>query len=164
MMMKTVRLLLASALVAVSFGSTAAELKLGYINTERVYREAAPAVLVMKKLEKEFSDRRTELKKMEARAKDLATILGKSSLNIADRKQYEREMAALDRDYRAKGRELAEDFNLRRNEEFAAVQERANRTIKQIAEREQFDLILQDAVYINPKYDITAKVLKELEK
>jgi outer membrane protein len=59
---------------------------------------------------------------------------------------------------------LAEDFNLRRNEEFASVQERANRTIKQIAEREQFDLILQDAVYINPKYDITAKVLKELEK
>ncbi|WP_232219903.1 OmpH family outer membrane protein [Pseudogulbenkiania sp. MAI-1] len=162
--MKTVRLLLAPVLLAASFASAAADFKLGYINTERVYREAAPAVLVMKKLEKEFSDRRAELKRMEARAKELETLLGKSGLGLDDRKKYERELAGLDRDYRAKGRELAEDFNLRRNEEFAAVQERANRTIKQIAEREQFDLILQDAVYVNPKYDITAKVLKELEK
>ncbi|BAK77374.1 outer membrane protein, OmpH-like [Pseudogulbenkiania sp. NH8B] len=164
MKMKTVRLLAACAVAAASFAATAAEFKLGYINTERVYREAAPAQQVMKKLEKEFSDRRTELKKMEDRAKQLETLLGKSGLGLDDRKKYERELAGLDRDYRAKGRELAEDFNLRRNEEFAAVQERANRTIKQIAEREQFDLILQDAVYVNPKYDITAKVLKELDK
>jgi outer membrane protein len=87
---------------------------------------------------------------MEKRAKELEGLLAKSTLSIDDRKRYEREYAGLDRDYQAKGRELSEDFNQRRNEEFASVQERANRVLRQIADREQYDLILQDVVYVNP--------------
>jgi outer membrane protein len=59
-------------------------------------------------------------------------------------------------------REYREDLNLRRNQELAALFERANRVIKQIAEAEKFDLILQEAVYRNPRIDITDKVLKAL--
>ncbi|XLM19322.1 OmpH family outer membrane protein, partial [Chromobacterium piscinae] len=87
-----------------------------------------------------------------------------NSLSQDDRKRFEREYASLDRDYRAKSRELAEDYNQRRNEEFAGVTERANRVVKEIAQRENYDLILQDAVYINPKFDLTPQVLKELDK
>ncbi|MDF0606232.1 OmpH family outer membrane protein [Neisseriaceae bacterium TC5R-5] len=140
------------------------DFKMGFINTERIYREAAPAIAIQKRLDKEFSDRRSELKKIEKRAKELEGLMAKSDLNPDDRKRYEREYAALDRDYRAKGRELSEDFNQRRNEEFASVQERAYRALREIAEREQYDLVLQDAVYVNPKFDLTPKVLKALDK
>ncbi|MEN3032323.1 OmpH family outer membrane protein [Chromobacterium amazonense] len=142
----------------------AADFKLGYINVERIYREAGASIAIYKKLDKEFSDRREELKKMETRAKDLESQLGGNSLSQDDRKRFEREYASLDRDYRAKSRELAEDYNQRRNEEFAGVTERANRMVKEIAQRENYDLILQDAVYINPKFDLTPQVLKELDK
>ncbi|KUM01890.1 OmpH family outer membrane protein [Chromobacterium subtsugae] len=142
----------------------AADFKLGYINVERIYREAGASIAIYKKLDKEFADRREAMKQMEARAKELETLLGKNSLQQEDRKRYEREYASLDRDYRAKTRELAEDYNQRRNEEFAGVTERANRLVKEIAAREQYDLILQDAVYINPKFDLTPQVLKELDK
>ncbi|POB00508.1 outer membrane protein chaperone [Chromobacterium sinusclupearum] len=142
----------------------AADFKLGYINVERIYREAGASIAIYKKLDKEFSDRREELKKMETRAKDLESQLGGNSLSQDDRKRFEREYASLDRDYRAKSRELAEDYNQRRNEEFAGVTERANRVVKEIAQRENYDLILQEAVYINPKFDLTPQVLKELDK
>ena len=142
----------------------AADFKLGYINVERIYREAGASIAIYKKLDKEFADRREAMKQMETRAKELETLLGKNSLPQEDRKRYEREYASLDRDYRAKTRELAEDYNQRRNEEFAGVTERANRLVKEIAAREQYDLILQDAVYINPKFDLTPQVLKELDK
>ncbi|WP_293762738.1 OmpH family outer membrane protein [uncultured Aquitalea sp.] len=155
-------LIAGAALVALQ--ASAADLKFGFVNTERVYREAAPAIAIQKKLDKEFADRRTDLKKMETRAKELEGLLAKNSISLDDRKRYEREYAALDRDYRAKARELSEDFNQRRNEEFASVQERANRVLKQLAEKEQYDLILQDAVYVNPKFDLTEKVLKAMEK
>ncbi|MBV8678895.1 MAG: OmpH family outer membrane protein [Aquitalea sp.] len=153
-----------AALALVAVQANAADFKLGFVNIERVYREAAPAIAIQKKLDKEFADRRAELRKMEGRAKELEGLMSKSNLSIDDRKRYEREYAGLDRDYRAKARELSEDFNQRRNEEFASVQERANRVLKQIADREQYDLILQDVVYVNPKFDLTSKVLKELDK
>jgi outer membrane protein len=146
-------------------GSVAAQdLKIGFINTERIYSESAPSIAIQKKLEKEFADRRSELKRMADRAKTLELALNRSNLSDTERKQSERELAVLDRDYQAKMRAFSEDFNQRRNEEFAAVQERANRVVKEIATREQFDLILQDAVYVNPRIDLTPKVLKELEK
>ena len=161
--MKALKILLA-VLAVTALPVQAAEFKLGFINIERVYREAGASVAIYKKLEKEFLERRTELAKMESRAKELEGFLSKSNLPADDRKRYEREYAGLDRDYRAKSRELNEDFNQRRNEEFTGVTERANRLLKQIAEREQYDLILQEAAYINPKYDLTPKLLKELDK
>lgn len=141
----------------------AADIKLGYVNTERVYREALPALNAQKKLEKEFAVREAELKRLAARGKELESAVAKSKAG-EDRKALERELSSVEREYAAKLRDFRDDLNQRRNEEYAAVQERANRIIRAIADREQFDLILQDVVYINPKYDITTKVLKELEK
>lgn len=142
----------------------AADFKFGYVDPNRLYREAAPAIAIHKKLDKEFATRRMELTRMASRAKELEGLLSKSSLANNDRKNYERELDGLERDYRAKNRELFEEFNQRRNEEFAAVQEQANRVLKQLAHKEHYDLILQDAVFVNPSYDLTDKVIKELEK
>jgi len=158
------RLALLGTLLGSAASLQAADLKVGYINTERVYREASPALQAQKKLEREFAVREQELKKLAARGKELEGLIARNKTNETERKAQERELASVEREYQAKMRDFRDDLNQRRNEEYASVQERANRIIRQIAEREQFDLILQDAVYASPKLDITVKVLKELEK
>ncbi|MFN4235783.1 MAG: OmpH family outer membrane protein [Vogesella sp.] len=157
-------LLLMLPLTLASFGAAAADIKIGYVNTERVYREAAPAQNAQKKLEREFAPREAELKKLAARGKELEGLLARNKTPSPERRQMERELESVDREYQAKARDFRDDLNQRRNEEFAAVQERANRIIRQMAEREQYDLILQDVVYVSRTLDITDKVLKELGK
>lgn len=141
-----------------------AESKIGFVNTERVFREAAPALRAQKKLEKEFAARDQELQKMAKQARDLQAYLEKEGVTISDtdRRNKERDLANLNRDFQRAQREFREDLNLRRNEELAAVQERANKAIQQIAESEKFDLIVQEVVYASPRIDITDKILKAL--
>lgn len=142
----------------------AAEMKIGFVNTDRVFREAGPAVKAQKKLEKEFASREQELQKLAKQARDLQTKLEKEGVTMSesDRRTKERELANLNREFQRQQREFREDLNLRRNEELATVQERANKVIISIAESEKFDLILQEAVYASPRIDITDKVLKAL--
>lgn len=141
-----------------------AELKVGWINIERIFREAGPAQKATKKLEKEFDKRQTDIQKIGKQMTDLQTQIDKEGMTMseADRAQKERELANLNRDFQRMQREFREDLNTRRNEEFASIQERANKVIREIAESEKFDLILTDAIYASPRIDITDKVLKAL--
>ncbi|MGQ0749685.1 MAG: OmpH family outer membrane protein [Betaproteobacteria bacterium] len=142
----------------------AAELKIGFIDAERVNRESAPAERASKQLEKEFAPRAQELQRREAQIKTMQTQLEKEAMTMSesDRRAKEQELARISLDFQRMQREYREDLNLRRNQELAALFERANRVIKQIAESEKYDLILQEAVYRNPRIDITDKVLKAL--
>jgi len=142
----------------------AAEMKIGFVNTDRVFREAGPAVKAQKKLEKEFASREQELQKVAKQARDLQARLEKDGVTMSesDRRNKERDLANLNREFQRQQREFREDLNLRRNEELATVQERANKVIMSIAESEKYDLILQEAVYASPRIDITDKVLKAL--
>ena len=164
MLKRTCKTVFVAILMGLTLQAGAAEFKIGFVNTERVFREATPAVKAQKKLEKEFAARDQELQKMTKQAKDLQTYLEKESVTIsdADRRNKERDLANLNRDFQRLQREFREDLNLRRNEELAQVQERANKVIQSIAEAEKFDLILQEAVYASPRIDITDKVLKSL--
>ncbi|MGD9788074.1 MAG: OmpH family outer membrane protein [Sulfuricellaceae bacterium] len=141
-----------------------AETKIGFVDTDRVFREAAPAVKAQKKLEKEFASREQELQKLAKQARDLQAKLEKDGVTMSenDRRNKERDLANLNREFQRQQREFREDLNLRRNEELAAVQEKANKVIASIAESEKYDLILQEAVYRSPRIDITDKVLKAL--
>ncbi|MDD2915739.1 MAG: OmpH family outer membrane protein [Gallionella sp.] len=142
----------------------AADFRVGVVDTERVLRESVPAMKAEKKIEKEFSGRDQEIKKLMKQAKDLQTLLEKDSgtLSDADHRNKERELTALNVNLQRMQREFREDLNLRKNEELAVVLEHANKAIQSIAETEKFDLILQEAVYRNPKIDITDKVIKHL--
>ncbi|WP_035055357.1 OmpH family outer membrane protein [Andreprevotia chitinilytica] len=139
-----------------------AETKIGFVDTERILRESAPAVRAAKKLEREFDNRRNELQKVTTQGKALQAQLDKGGLPDDDRKAKERELVRLNQDFQRIQRELNEDLNTRRNEELAGLQERVNNAIQQIASAEKYDLILQEAAYRNPKIDITDKVLKLL--
>jgi outer membrane protein len=155
---------LAVALGAMAIGAAAAELKIGFVNTERVFREAAPARRAQQKLEREFATRNAELAKLEKQGRDLQTELEKDSVTLpeAARRDRERTLADVSRNFQRLQREIREDLNLRRNEELAQVQERATRAINQIAEAEKFDLVVQEAVFASSRIDITDKVIKAL--
>lgn len=153
-------------LAAVGYGGTAiaADLKVGFIDAERINRESVPAERATKKLEKEFAPREQELRKLEQQIKALQGQLEKDGLTMSEseRRTKEQELGRQSREFQRVQREFREDLNLRRNEELSALFERANRAIKQIAESEKFDLIIQEAVYRSPRIDITEKVLKAL--
>jgi outer membrane protein len=155
---------LAVLLASIAFAADAVELKIGFVNTERVFREAAPATRAQQKLEREFAARNAELSKMEKQGRDLQTELERENVTIPEpqRREKERQLADISRNFQRTQREIREDLNLRRNEELASVQERATRIINQIAEQEKFDLILQEAVFASGKIDITDKVIRAL--
>jgi outer membrane protein len=142
----------------------AADFRVGIVNTERILRESAPAIQAEKKIEKEFAARDLEIKKMAKQARDIQTYLEKEGMTLldAEHRSKERELANLNVSLQRMQREFREDLNLRKNEELALVLERANKAIQVIAESEKYDLVLQEAVYRNPRIDITDQVLKYL--
>ncbi|MDP1673539.1 MAG: OmpH family outer membrane protein [Burkholderiales bacterium] len=144
--------------------ATAAQLKIGFIDQERITRESAPAERASKQLEKEFAPRAQELQRREAQIKSLQGQLERDAMTMSDsdRRAKEQELGRVSLDFQRMQREYREDLNLRRNQELGALFERANRIIRQIAEAEKYDIIFQEAVYRNPKIDITDKVLKAL--
>ncbi|GAA5785760.1 outer membrane protein chaperone [Chitiniphilus shinanonensis] len=150
-----------AVLMAVS-SMASADIKIGFVDLQRIMRESAPAVRASKRLEKEFEGRRQELQKVAAQGKALQQALDKNSMPEADRRARERELVRLNQDFLRMQRELNEDQNARRNEELAGLQERINNAIQQIANTEKYDLILQEAAWNTPKIDITDKVLKAL--
>jgi outer membrane protein len=141
--------------------AAAAELKIGFVNTERIFRESAPAIRASKKLEKEFAARD---QKMAKQFRDLQANLEKENVTMSEteRRNKERDLANLNRELQRAQREFREDLNIRQNEERAAFQERVNRAISEMAEKEKFDLILQEAVFVSGRIDITEKVLRVL--
>lgn len=157
--------LLAAALLAAGVAAAQAqELKIGYVNSERVLREATPAKAAQAKLESEFSKREKELGDTAARLKSASEKLEKDAPTLAEgeRNRRQRELVEQDREFQRKRREFQEDLTQRKNEELAGVVDRANKVIKQIFETEKYDVILQEAVFAGPRVDITEKVIKAL--
>jgi outer membrane protein len=158
------RTLIAAVLCGWVAVASAQSPKIGFVNTERVFREAAPAKRAQQKLEREFAARNAELAKLEKQGRDLQAELERDNVTMTDpvRRDKERQLADVSRSFQRLQRELREDLNQRRNEALAGVQESATRVINQIAEQERFDLILQEAVFASGKIDITDKVIKAL--
>jgi outer membrane protein len=144
--------------------SQAADIKIGFVDVERIRRESAPAERASKKLENEFAPRAQELQRREAEIKSAQSGLAKDTITMSesDRRAREQELARMSIDFQRLQREYREDLNLRRNQEIASLFERADRVIKKIANAEKYDLILQEAVFRSPRIDITDRVLKAL--
>jgi outer membrane protein len=151
-------------LLPLAGGVCAADLKVGFVDAERINRESAPADEASKRLEKEFQPRVLEIQRREGQIKTAQTQFEKDALTMSenDRRSREQDMSRQIVDLQRLQREFQEDLNLRRNQELGALLERANKIIRQIAESEKFDLIVQEAVYRSPRVDITERVLKAL--
>jgi len=153
-----------SLLLLTCGAAVAADMKIGFVNTERVFREAAPAKRAQQNLEREFATRNQELAKLEKQGRDMQVELERETVTLTDsaRREKERVLADISRNFQRLQREIREDLNLRRNQELAGVQERATRVINQIAEQEKFDLVVQEAVFASTRIDITDKVIRAL--
>ena len=160
------RFLLLLCCIALPAAAQTADLKIGFVNTEKVFRDSQLAIKSQKKLEKEFQNRDQDIQKMVKQAKDLQSMLEKEGLTMseADRNKKQKDLANLTRDIQHAQREFREDLNQRKNEEFTTVQDRARKAIIEIAEKEKFDLVLENVVYASPRVDITERVLKALER
>lgn len=156
-----------SAAVALGLYLSAAqaqEVRLGFVSTDRVLKEASTAKVAQTKLEQEFSKREKELVDQGANIKSMADKFEREAPTLPETQRQARQKQLLeqDRDFQRKRREFQEDLNARKNEELQLVIQRANKVIKEIAVAEKYDFVFQDAVYVNPKHDITDKVIKAL--
>lgn len=151
-------------MLVVTTAVNAADIKIGYVDVERIRRESAPAERASKQLEKEFAPRAQELARRESQIKAAQAQLEKDSVTMSEseRRSKEQELSRMSVDYQRMQREYREDLNMRRNQELASLFERADKVIKQIADAEKYDLILQEAVYRSQRIDITDRVLKAL--
>lgn len=138
--------------------------RIGVVDTERILRESDQAIRAKKKIEREFAARDQEIKKQIKLGKELQETLEKDGSTMSDsvRRFKERELANLNLNLQTMQREYREDLSLRQNEELTVVLARADKAIRAIAESEEYDVILQEAIYRNPRVDITDKVLKYL--
>lgn len=158
------RALVVAVVGLVASTAMAQEFRIGFVNTERIFREANQAKAAQTKLEQEFSRREKELQNQASQLKAASEKFEREAPTLpeAQRVTRQRQLVNQDQEFQRKQREFQEDLNLRKNEELQQVLERANRVIKQVAEAEKYDLVIQEAVYINPKHDITDKVLSGL--
>lgn len=157
--------LMGSCAAAQAPAMTAPSGKVGFINTERILKESTLAKAAQAKLESEFSKRDKDLQDMAAKIKAMNARLDKEGpvLSDSDRMSQQQQLSDMTRDFQQKQREFGEDLNARRNAMLASVLDKANKVVRAVAEQGNYDFILQDAVYVNPRVDITDKVLKELD-
>ena len=149
---------------ALALAAHADDFRVGFVNTDRIFREANTAKAAQAKLEQEFSRREKDLTSLGDALKNASDKFEREAptLSESQRAARQKQLVDQDRDFQRKRREFQEDLNARKNEELQQVLERANRVVKQVAEAEKYDVILQEAVYINPKHDITDKVIRAL--
>ena len=163
-MKKFTRTIVAASLLAGLSFSAFADFKAGFVNTDRVFREANAAKTAQTRLEQEFSKREKELIALRDNLKRGSDVFERDAPTMSESQRVtkQRDLVEQDREFQRKRREFQEDLNARKNEELATVLDRANKVVKQVAETEKYDVILQEAVYVNPKLDITDKVIKAL--
>lgn len=164
---KLLQWVLAGSLAFAAAGASAAELKVGYVQVEKILQEAPQTAESGKKLEREFSPRTQELERMQKQIRDQEAALDKDALTMSesDRRNKERDVSNIKLEFQRKQRELREDINLRKNEELSILQERINKAVTAVAEAEGYDLVVYSGVaYASKKVDVTDKVLKSLGK
>jgi outer membrane protein len=158
------KLFLGAAIALAGFSASAQEFRVGVVNLDRIFREANSAKSAQTKLEQEFSKREKELNDTATQLKTLSEKFEREAPTLPEsqRSTRQKQLVDQDREFQRKRREFQEDLNTRKNEELQQVIERANKVVKTLAEAEKYDLILQESVYVNPKHDITDKVIKAL--
>ncbi len=166
MKLQTIRqwLLALSCGLLIAAPALAQEFRVGFVNTDRILREANASKTAQTRLEQEFSKREKEMNDLGNSLKAASEKFERDAptLSESQRAQRQKQLGDQDRELQRKRREFQEDLAARRNGELQQVLERANRVVRQVADQEKYDLILQEAVYINPKHDITDKVIRAL--
>ncbi|MBC7502946.1 MAG: OmpH family outer membrane protein [Herminiimonas sp.] len=158
--------LIPAFIVSLSFPALAQQTKIGFIDTQRVFREAGAAKSADAKIARDFTARDKEIKELGARLKRVSETFEKEgpTLTEAERIKRYRDLSDLSRDFQRKQAEFREDLSQRQSREHSLFSERALAVVKRIAEAENYDLVVDKSAWSNPRVDITEKVIKALEK
>lgn len=161
-------LALSTSILLLVLGSSAQaqDIRVAFFDGQRVLNESIPAKVATAKIKQEFSKREKELDELNEHLRAAVRKFEKeaSGLNELERTRRQRELTDLDQDFNRKQRIFSEDLGQRKQEELNILAERAQKVVRQIAEAEKIDLVVQDAVFFNPRIDITDKVLKALAR
>tara|TARA_B100000795_G_C22600567_1_gene361073 strand:- start:84 stop:581 length:498 start_codon:yes stop_codon:yes gene_type:complete len=144
-----------------------AEVKIGFVEIQKILKNAPQTVGANKKLEKEFTKRTAKLKKAVKVIQAKETKFRKDSMTMADkdRAKIQKEIQSLKIDAQRTEREVREDIDMRRREEIAKVQKLVNVAVENVAKEQGYDLVLyQGVAYAGKKVDITDIVIKALGK
>lgn len=158
------------ALIAVSMTSWSqavdAQSKIGFVNTEKILKESVLAQDAQKTLANEFSRREASLVELASGLKTKSEKLERdaSTMSATERSRIQNELADADAKFQRDRRNLEEEVQARRSQLLSGILERANREVIKVAEAEKIDIVFQDAVWVSPKIDITAKVLEALKR
>ena len=146
-------------LLSGSLNAMAENMKFGYVKAARVYSESQTAQQIEQNLQKEFANQQQKINALQQENNQIREKLVSGSLKANDKQKLETKLVQ----NRMAVAKFLEDYNLRRNEEFAALQQNANAIVRRLAEQEHFDLIVQEAVFVRAQYDITERVIKLLD-
>jgi outer membrane protein len=166
------RLMMAAACAAVAASAHAQAQaqgvtgRIGFVYTERLMTESKAAKTADAKMQAEFSKRQKQVDEMVQRFKTTREKFDEEApkLSDLDRTRRTRELLDMEKDMQRMQREYNEDLFQRKNEERAAIAQKAFKLIEQVAEQEHLDVVLQEAVWSSPRIDITDKILKLLDK
>lgn len=153
------QILVSVFLLSGSLNVLAENMKFGYVNAMRVYSESETAQQIEKNLQKEFAAQQQKINIIQNESNQIRKKLISGQVSGVERQKLETKLVQ----NRLLVAKFLEDYNLRRNEEFAALQQNANAIVHRIAEQEHFDLIVQEAVFVKAPYDITERVIKLLD-
>ena len=142
------------------------QLKIGFVNPVRLLELSPQGEKALRLLEEEFRPRDQELIDLREKALALEVDLDKNRLVLqaSEIKKKQRAIDGIRRKVKRDQQEAREDYNIRRNEELAKLQRLVREMIVTIANEEGFDLIVEQAVYVNNRIDLTERVLQRLQK
>ena len=156
------------------FGGTAvAQIKIGYVDSQKILSTFPPALDAQKKLEAESNKWGQELQKMQENLKALQDQLDQQSLLLSDAKKKEKaqqiqDLALKIQQYQSEKWGNNGEFFKRRSELLQPVLDQINNAINKVGDEEGYDFIFDSVagniLFAKSKYDLTDKVLKELEK
>ncbi len=155
-------------LVCVSF--TFAELKIGFINSEKILLDYEGTKSAEEKLKKEYAKWEQEATERQKKMKEMKEQLDKQSLLLSAERKKEIE-SELEREYIEYNKFLQEKFGqqgdaAKRNDELLRpIIEKINKILDKIAKNENYDFIFDakgGVVYAKKAYDLTEKVVQAL--
>lgn len=140
--------------------------RIGFVYTERLMTDSKMAKSADAKLAAEFSKRQKAVEEMVAKYKQTSEKFDAEAANLSelDRTRRARELFNMQKDVERMQREFQEDLQQRKNEERAAIAQKAYKLVEQVAEQEKLDAVLVEAAWVSPRVDITDKILKLLDK
>ncbi|AWL07264.1 OmpH family outer membrane protein [Massilia oculi] len=159
-------LLLAAVCAAPLAHAQATVSRIGFVYTERLMTDSKMAKAADAKLAAEFSKRQKAVEEMVGKYKQTSEKFDAEAagLNELDRTRRARELYNMQKDVERMQREFQEDLQQRKNEERAAIAQKAYKLVEQVAEQEKLDAVLVEAAWVSPRVDITDKILKLLDK